>query len=229
MPPRVKPFAFSAIELINKGEEFSKVKVDKSVPALDIFQIVAIVKSPRVGIFGSIGMLSGLTGDGEGTALGITTGAFALDPATQIFPEVSAAIAVAILEAPCVNEIRHFSAPFESSARILDSLSKTIDEPTTNIFVSALMGVARLRAAIDLTTIGFGAAEALWEIKRIGKVKSKPTKRFTILTTQVPASDHAQLSSLSKLFQPNQIHLVSPAQLQLFRLDLSHFREAMLQ
>jgi hypothetical protein len=197
MPPRVKPFALSAIELINSGEEFSKVNVDKSAPELDSFQTVAIVKSPRVGTFGSITTLSGLTGDGEGTALGITTGALALEPATQIFPEASAAIAVAILEAPCERVIRHFSAPSEPSARILDSLSKTIDDPTTNIFVSALIGVARLRAAIDLTTIGFGAAEALWEIKRIGKVKSKPTKRFTILTTQVLVSDRVRLSSLS--------------------------------
>ena len=142
-------------------------------------------------------MLSGFTGGGVGIALGITTGAFALDPATQIFPEESAATAVAILEAPCARFIRHFSAPSEPSARILDSLSKIIDEPTINIFVSALIGADRLSETIGLTTSGFGAAVALWEIKRIGKTKNKPTRRFTILATQVPASDHARLSSLS--------------------------------
>ena len=181
MPPRVKPFALSAIELINSGDVFSKVNVDKSAPALDSFQIVAIVKSPRVGTFGSITTLSGLTGDGEGTALGITTGALALEPATQIFPEASAAIAVAILEAPCERVIRHFSAPSEPSARILDSLSKTIDDPTTNIFVSALIGVARLRATIGLTLIGFGAASALCEKTKDARIKRKLIKRFIFL------------------------------------------------
>jgi hypothetical protein len=37
------------------------------------------------------------------------------------------------------------------------------------------MEAARLSETIGLTTIGFGAAVALWGVKRIGKTKSKPT------------------------------------------------------
>ena len=89
------------------------------------------------------------------------TGATALDPAIQIVPVPSAAIAVAILAAPCVSARRHFSTPSEPIARTLESLSKTIDEPSTNIFVSAVIGAARFIATIAFATIGFGAAVAV--------------------------------------------------------------------
>ena len=96
----MKPFAFRAIELIKSAAAFSIVKVDKSAPALEIFQIVAIVRSARTGTFGSTITLSGFIGVVVGAVLGVATRAFALDPAIHILPALSAAIAVAILAAP---------------------------------------------------------------------------------------------------------------------------------
>ena len=100
IPPSENPFAFTAIELTKIGVVLSAVNVDKSAPAFEIFQTVAIVKSARTGTFGSTTTLSGLTGGVLGTAPGGTTRALALDPAIQIFPKESAVTAVAILDTP---------------------------------------------------------------------------------------------------------------------------------
>ena len=147
----------------------------------EIFHTVASVKSARTGTFGSTITLSGLIGAVVGTAPGATTRALALDPAIQILPAESAAIAVAILDAPCVSAKRHFSAPSAPIARTLESFSKTISGPTTNIFVSTVIGVERFIATIALATIGFGTALALCEENTSGRVKRSTKKRFTIM------------------------------------------------
>ena len=157
----------------------SAVYVATSAPIFETFHIVATVKSARIGTFGSTTTLSGLIGTAVGVGLGVTTGATALDPAIQIFPVLSAAIAVAILATPCVRAKRHFSTPSEPIARTLESLSKTIDEPTTNIFVSTVTGAARLRATIAFTVIGFGAAVAPCVEKISERERSETTIFFT--------------------------------------------------
>ena len=177
----MKPFAFTAIELTKSAVALSAVNVDSSAPVFEIFHTVASVKSARTGTFGSTTTLSGLTGADVGTAFGSTTRALALDPAIQILPAVSAAIAVAILEAPCVSARRHFSAPSAPIARTLESFNKTMSGPATSIFVSGVIGVARFIATIAFTLIGLGAAEAICEEKISGRVKSATAKRFTIV------------------------------------------------
>jgi hypothetical protein len=181
VPPRVNPFALSAIELINSGDELSRVNVETSAPVLETFHTVAIVRSARVGTFGSTMTLSGFIGATVGVALGVTIRALALEPAIQMLPTESAAIAVAILATPCVSGRRHLSEPSTPIARTAESLSKIMDGPTTNIFVSGVMGVARLIATISFTTMDLGAADALCEENMNGIVKSATAKRFTIM------------------------------------------------
>jgi hypothetical protein len=125
--------------------------------------------------------LSGFIGATVGVALGVTIRALALEPAIQMLPAVSAAIAVAILAAPCISARLHLSKPSAPIARTEESLSKIMDEPTTNIFVSVVTGVARLIATISFATIGFGAATAVLIGKTNESIKRKSKERFTII------------------------------------------------
>ena len=147
----------------------------------ETFQSVAIVKSERVGTLGATTTLSGLIGGVVGIEFGATVGTFALEPATQIFPALSATKAVAILAAPCVSARRHLSTPSAPIAQRVESLSKRIDEPRMCILVFAVTGVARLIATISFATTGFVTAPACCEINTSGRVRRAAARRFTII------------------------------------------------
>ena len=181
MPPSVNPFVFTAIEFTSSADLTSNEYVESNCPAPEIFQTVATVKSERVGTLGATTTLSGLIGAVVGIEFGATTGIFALEPATHIFPALSAIRAVAILAAPCVSARRHFSMPSAPIAQIVESLSKTIDEPRICILVFAVMGVARLIATISFAATGFVTAPACCETNTSGRVKRAAARRFTIV------------------------------------------------
>ena len=82
----------------------------------------------------------GMSGMSRGAGVSDSQAAFvsAFLGATGKVVEVTEDLQDAILATPCVRAKRHFSTPSEPIARTLESLSKTIDEPTTNIFVSTV-------------------------------------------------------------------------------------------